>query len=479
MVLIATTVALTFLSCKDSSSAEAFSPSLRHYHRHGIPTPQGPSHMPLCSSRRDLNPLIDWANENQVQGIGETITFQEDTGGGFGVTLPQPLEKGATLLKVPSSLLFNSEQLRNDWNLKDAETFLQDKKIGGQIPQFYLYVKLLQEHDKREQSKWFAWLQSLPRDFSTAVSMDEVELECLPPFAWALASVERLHLDLFRQALEKVPKEILDPALRQEDDDLTEWIFNCVFTRCWSYPDDDDHEEAEFSKHTTEKMDRCDLVPLGDMFNHNANQTIDIQYTPNGEAHFLTRYNAEPDTPLHLSYGKVTNPHRLLVIFGFVDTSIPEIFCQILVNEPSDELVKIGYSTDKMVFRTHDGAIATAVWDVILYSILKQVPEQQKLFYQACMDQTDLRSQFHAKYLLETAITIRNYVSQSLNEVQELLSGKVAAAEQDGRDHPRLGLIKWHNEFMSEVFQKVQNGLDDTIREELANRKAVQKRQSK
>ena len=477
-MLIATTVALTILSCKDhSTSSEAFSPSLHHFHRHGIPAPQAPSHMPLFYGR-DLTPLIDWANENQVQGIGDTITFQADTGGGFGVTVPQPLEKGSTLLMVPSSLVLNSEQLRKEWNLKDAEAFLEDKKIGGQIPQFYLYVKLLREHDKRELSKWFAWLQSLPRDFSTAVSMDEVELECLPPFAWALASVERLHLDLFRQALEKVPKEILDHALRQ-DDDLTEWIFNCVFTRCWSYPDDDDDEEAEFSKHTTEKMDRCDLVPLGDMFNHNANQTIDIQYTPNGEAHFLTRYNAEPDTPLHLSYGKVTNPHRLLVIFGFVDTSIPEIFCQILVNEPSDELVKIGYATDKMVFRTHDGAIATAVWDVILYSILEQVPEQQRLFYQACIDQTDLRSQFHAKYRLETAITISRYVSQSLTEVQELLHSKVAAAEQDDRDHPRLDLIKRHNEFMSEVFQKVRNGLDDTIREELANRKAAQKGQSK
>ena len=359
-------------------------------------------------------------------------------------------------------MVINSQQIQDelspDHDLSLAIEYLESKNVHTQIPQFFLFLKLLMEYTKGSDSAWYSWIQSLPRVFDTAICMDEVELECLLPFAWALASVERLHLEVFQQTLTMLPKTLaLDPENIQNQE-LTTWLFNSVFTRCWRYPDEVNDKE------------RCDIVPLGDMFNH-APQNMEIDYDYDGNVIFSLRHDLAANSPLHLSYGLATNPYRLLVIFGFVDESQPELFCQIIASDPSDKLVELGYDTKKMVFRTQDGAISNAVWDVVLYLILTQVPQLQEEFYQAHVDGDKPRkATMHAQFRLEESMFLRNHVQKCLQEIDVILE-KIKSENES--EHPRLGMIRQHTEFMQRSFRKVQHNLDQTIESGMEQRRRI------
>merc|ERR1712129_510701 len=110
---------------------------------------------------------------------------------------------------------------------------------------------------------------------------------------------------------------------------------------------------------------------MGDMFNHGEPPNVFIDYDEDmGDCHIGLKDNADPSTPLKLSYGHSKTPSKFLSIFGFVDEFQPEIFCQMLVTEPTKRHVEMGYGTEKMLFDTRDGTIADQIFDVTLYSIL-------------------------------------------------------------------------------------------------------------
>jgi len=205
------------------------------------------------------------------------------------------------------------------------------------------------------------------------------------------------------------------------------------------------------------------------MFNHNSNQNIEVDYDKEDNVCFTLRQDLPAGSPLSLSYGLATNPHRFLVIFGFVDESQPEIFCQILSNEPSEKLVEMGYDSSKMVFRTEDRAISNAVWDVMMYNLLEQVPKIQDAFYKAHkMNDKSTKAAIHSRFHLEAALLLRKHVNNSVSECQQLLE---KANGYDSTKHPRLPLIRKHLKFLVETFVKVRHTLDETIQSETASRK--------
>lgn len=420
------------------------------------------------TKERDIEALKGWANQNGVSVDNNVISLSNPQGDDcWGFSVPCDSQQGTTILKVPALIVINSQQIQDELalhhDLSPAIEYLESKKVHMQIPQFFLFLKLLMEYTKGSESAWYSWIQSLPRVYDTAVCMDDVELECLLPFAWALASVERLHLEVFQQTLTMLPKTLLvlaniDPENTQNQE-LMAWIFNSVFTRCWRYPDEVNDNE------------RCDIVPLGDMFNH-AKQNMEIDYDDDGNVIFSLRHDLPGNSPLYLSYGLPTNPYRLLVIFGFVDESQPEIFCQIIASDPSDKLVELGYDTNKMVFRTQDGAISNAVWDIVLYLILTQVPQLQEAFYQAHVNGDKQRkAALHAQFQLEASMFLRNHVQKCLQETDAAME-KINTENES--EHPRLGLIRQHTEFMQRTFQKVLQNLDLTIQSEMEQRRSLQ-----
>jgi hypothetical protein len=426
------------------------------------------------------------------------------------------------------------------------QSIRQNGKFSQYVNHFILIVKLYEEYKLGEQSKWYTWMKSLPprnSDFQTGVNMDDIEISCLPPFAKALAFHEKEKLRVFYQAFQSIRKDALfsynnnnnmrnqvdsgnlnrldipfinnmvgndsnrqqqqgptnyrnrmntntsyDQGYNMSEDELFQWLFNVVHTRCWSYEsDNDEHENVNpRSQGNNKSIPTPIIVPLGDMFNHRepanvfvqdsaTSDYVDFVYSNEKEVEYNLRNR---NGGLYLSYG-LTNPHRFLVIFGFCDTSMPEVFSQLIFTNPSKEMISLGCNDrSNMVYRSQDGGIPNTIWDCIMYTLLEQVPQEQAAFYQAYRNR-DVPTQryYHEKYLLEAAMTLRPHVMNTVSEHRELLGkidGIVQQIEANGQRvqdvHPRLMMIKKHNEFLCGVFDKVRARLDNISQIEVKKR---------
>ena len=259
-----------------------------------------------------------------------------------------------------------------------------------------------------------------------------------------------------------------------------EWAFQVVFTRAWRYPDDDnnddDDDKGESKDTTTTDKDydeRCDIVPFGDMFNHCTNKNLELDYDADDNFLAYTAHAVSAGTPLHISYGRPTNPYRFLTIFGFVDLEMPEIFSQITLESPSKRHVELGYDLDTMVFRTQDGAISNAVWDVLLFTILEQKPELQEQFYQAHVQgDRDTKRAMHTAFHLENCLTLKTHVDRTLSEMNEILAKMDNVTDSEKLEHPRYSLIRTNNEFVRGVFAMVKQRVDGLIQAEVLQRRS-------
>jgi hypothetical protein len=140
--------------------------------------------------------------------------------------------------------------------------------------------------------------------------------------------------------------------------------------------------------------------------------------------------------------------------YGFLDYSSPATFCKIMIPNPTQELVNMGYDHSKMLFYKDTGEVSPEVWDVLLYQILERDPGQRQTFYDAHMDgDYQTKQAYHDQYYVETSAALINHVDTFLNQLDDL------AQQTIGRDlsvHPRLPLIQQHNDFVRETFLKVR-----------------------
>jgi len=395
---------------------------------------------------RDLTGLESWAVD---VGIYKNVAWkcQDNL---WGVYAANNIEKGDLLLRVPNSMILASSRIEKDlnerYNLTAAVQRIEHSAYRLQLSQFYLLLQLLLEI-KDDTSSFQPWIDSLPQEIRTSVTMTDDEVEkALPPFAYSLATAERQHYQVFHKALQQLDFDF--------DADTVQWAFQVVFTRSWRY---DPKEELG--------NERCDIVPTGDLFNHGTmNVQLDYDAYDN-----LCAYAAEDiaeGEQLCISYGRPTNPYRFLCIFGFVDTSMPSVFSQITVQDPSKEHVKLGYDLDKMTFDTADGSVSDAVWRVLSYTILlSQRPDQAARLYEAHVsDDTKTVNSILEEYRLETSLTLYKHVQRTLEEFA-------------GLEYPENGnmveSIRQCNDLVFNTFVKVQERLKVGIMKEMKKRKST------
>eukprot|EP00534_Pseudo-nitzschia_fraudulenta_P014146 CAMPEP_0201233700 /NCGR_PEP_ID=MMETSP0852-20130820/5534_1 /ASSEMBLY_ACC=CAM_ASM_000632 /TAXON_ID=183588 /ORGANISM="Pseudo-nitzschia fraudulenta, Strain WWA7" /LENGTH=188 /DNA_ID=CAMNT_0047526709 /DNA_START=92 /DNA_END=658 /DNA_ORIENTATION=+ len=93
----------------------------------------------------------------------------------YGLMTQTDLPAESPVLCVPSEMIFSSEELRQGElkGLVDAaeETLLVLGVTEKDFPMFHLFLKILIEHEKGDESPWFPWLNSLPRRYSNGASM--------------------------------------------------------------------------------------------------------------------------------------------------------------------------------------------------------------------------------------------------------------------------------------------------------------------
>ncbi|KAL3932388.1 MAG: hypothetical protein SGARI_003975 [Bacillariaceae sp.] len=256
--------------------------------------------------------------------------------------------------------------------------------------------------------------------------------ECLPPLVGSLANQERLRFIQFFKALQFVKSDVLSEATKTNRP-LAKWAYAVVYTSV--------------------------IVPMADIFNHGSIEpNVDIQWDGEGNCYALANQNIMARSSLRTSYGDPTNPSYLFARYGFLDEDSPATFCKIMVSSPSQELVNMGYDPSRMLFFKDTGDVSQEVWDVLLYQILGDMdPSQQQALYQAQMNgDMDTKQSIHDQYFQQTTSALVNHIDSFVNQLDAL------SRKTEGRDpavHPRLPLIRKHNDFVRESFLTVRQRL--------------------
>ncbi len=119
---------------------------------------------------RDIASMDQWTYDVGIERLGGVQLDSED-GRDFSLFLTEPVAAGNFLVKVPAEVTFSSSQAKQELDVQAAVDYLVRLGAGDQASDFYLFVKVLAEHEKGDDSPWFPWLNSMPRLFYNSVSM--------------------------------------------------------------------------------------------------------------------------------------------------------------------------------------------------------------------------------------------------------------------------------------------------------------------
>ena len=130
---------------------------------------------------RDVVSMDEWATACGVQKAGG---FQLTSEGGplgldVSVMTTEDMPEGSPVLFVSNEMIFASDQIEQELGpyVQEAVGILrrlsgdEDFELRHISSHFYLFLKILMEYEKGDQSPWFPWLNSLPRTFYNGASM--------------------------------------------------------------------------------------------------------------------------------------------------------------------------------------------------------------------------------------------------------------------------------------------------------------------
>ena len=409
-----------------------------------VPTTRVFSTVPIEPTvAREVGPFQDWAAQCGVQVengfclTGDLVDGNEDW---YAVTSTGG-KAGSRVLYVPNQMILSSSRIAQEYQgyVEPSFQVLDQRGLQHLYPQFYLFLRILVEYEQGAESPYYPWVAALPRKWNTAASMDEFCLSCLPPFIKNLCQVEKHRLAVFQEALQAF--EYLSPE-GKVNGELAKWAYNVVITR--SVPITDTEHQ---------------IIPLADMFNHGYPPNAEIYSDENGDCQVILTEDVEPGQPLYVSYGRPANQSRFLATYGFLNES-EGTFCKISFPNPSQQMIDIGYDPERMIFSTSDGSISPEVWDVMLFSRLekkKELEGTKDLFYQAHITgDEETKATIHQQFFEDTRKALLRHVDFVLSEIFEL---RVHMNAFDSSKHPRLPLIKKHNELVFSTFRKVRANL--------------------
>jgi len=124
-----------------------------------------------------------------------------------------------------------------------------------------------------------------------------------------------------------------------------------------------------------------------------------------------------------------------------------------------NEIDALGYDFKDLLFSAQSGDIAPKVWDLFLYKLLENDPDNQGSFYVACKTNDENTKQaYHGQYFPYTLESLKEHVGSIMRDVDNL-SRK--AQSYDVRSHPRVPVILAHNNLVRDTFANVQAQLNN------------------
>ncbi|KAL3787749.1 hypothetical protein ACHAW5_002217 [Stephanodiscus triporus] len=400
---------LIFTAATSTGCALAFSPPKSTF-RHGRNVPPGALGMVSTYGSstggrvdvsdeyapRDVYSMEEWATQYGVQKADGVQLYSED-GSDYQLIAQSYIPGGSTVIYVPSNVVLSSSNVVNEFggSLQQAENILvqMDQGTQARLPLFRLMVKILSEYDAGQDSPFYPWLNSLPKQFYNGVSMTDACFACLPPYAGWLASNERINYMHFANALRKGYVPLSQETLY--DEAVVKWAYNVALTRF--------HEVWQPSR---QKL----IAPMADMLNHSAEPNCEITFDMGGNCAVTANYDIQPGSPLTISLGDPTNPTPLFAQYGFLPNDCATIFCKAMHLE---SIIKdLGYDFKDLLFQTQSGEIAPKVWDIFLYEILQKNDQgSADNFYVACKtNDENTKQEYHSHYFQYTLDALKQHV---------------------------------------------------------------------
>jgi hypothetical protein len=384
-------------------------------------------------AQRDVYGMEEWCAQYGMQKAPGVEIYSDD-GADYQLITQQGIGAGQTVVFVPADICMGSDAIAQELGggLSQAENILVQMDAGTQrrLPLFRLMAKILVEYDRGQDSVYFPWLNSLPRQFYNGVSMTDECFNCLPPYAGWLASNERINYGFFADALRQgyVQLNCIN------DERVVKWAYNVALTRF--------HEIWQPSR---QKL----IAPMADMLNHSAQPNCEITFDNMGNCQVTALYDIQPGSPLTISLGDPTNPTPIFAQYGFLPADCATIFCKAMHLEPA--IKELGYDFKDLLFQTESGEIAPKVWDLFLMDILqKNDPGAAEQFYVACKTNDEgTKQQYHDNYFQYTLDALKQHVYGILGDVENLTA---KAQSYDQRTHPRVPVIVAHNTLVANTF---------------------------
>ncbi|KAL7540459.1 hypothetical protein ACHAXR_010128 [Thalassiosira sp. AJA248-18] len=392
---------------------------------------------------RDIQSMQEWSYNCGVQHHEGLQLTSDDGWFDIYAATNTDIPAGTSVMYVPANMYLTSYGSKQEFGQQEgAEKLIGNLAGTDQFPLFYVFLKVLVEYERGEDSPWYYWLNSLPRVFNNGAAMTPSCYDCLPPLAAKLSMEERVKYINCRQALKENIDFVSDEI--KKDDDLTKWIYNVVETRGMMVGGE------------------MIIIPMADMFNHaSSGHEVELSYDEEGGCIVYTSADVQAGSPLRMSYGDyyLTNPSATFAKYGFIDETCPSTFCKIMDIVPSTELRDIGLSFSRMLFYKDTGEVSPEVYDVLLHQILSGQARTE--FYQACMNGDEAtKSAYHQQYLGETMGKLKKHVDSFLKNLDEL---EAKASTKNLEEHPRLPMIVAHNNFVRQTFMNVKAQIDPIV----------------
>lgn len=300
-------------------------------------------------SPRDVYSMEQWATNYGLQKADGVELYSDDGGLDYQLMTQSQVAAGQTVVSVPASIVLDSRSVEQEFgtSLQQAEAALMeiDQKQGEaqyRLPLFRLMVKILVEYEKGQDSMYYPWLNSLPRQFFNGVSMTKACFNCLPPYAGWLTFTERINYSHFAMAVRQRYVPLNQETISNKE--VVKWAYNVALTR---YTEVWQPERAKL------------MGPMADMLNHAADPNCEISADNEGNMYVTALKDIPAGSPLTISLADPTNPTPIFAQYGFLPQDCATIFCKAMHLEP--RIRELGYEFRELLFQTQSGEISPKV----------------------------------------------------------------------------------------------------------------------
>lgn len=387
-------------------------------------------------SPRDVFSMEQWAAQYGMQKADGVELYCTDGGSDYSLMTNGGVAAGQTAVFVPADIVLNSAAIQQEFgtSLQQAEAAVVEIDRGTEyrLPLFRLMIKILVEYEKGQESVYYPWLESLPRQFFNGVSMTKACFGCLPPYAGWLTSNERINYSHFAMAMRQCYVPLRQDTISNKE--VVKWAYNVAFTRY----------------HEVWQPERAKLIgPMADMLNHSSEPNCEITVDYEGNMQVQALFDIPAGSPLTISLGDPTNPTPIFAQYGFLPQDCATIFCKAMHLEP--QIRELGYEFNELLFQTETGEVAPKVWDVFLYELLQENdPGAAQQFCTACRNADEgTKEQYHSQYFAYTLDALKQHVYMITRDSKVLT---LQAQSYDLNTHPRVPVIVAHNELVSRTF---------------------------